>query len=78
MRGDMDWKTLMGRSHMIINRYGLTLTVAIFNDLFSLNNKTYMNNIPMGEMVLLTLLLYVPFLTAPTLCPHVAMTLVMF
>ena len=36
-----------------------------------------MNNIPMGNMVMLTL--YVPFLmTAPTLCPNVATTLVMF
>ena len=30
----------MGWQHTIIKQYGLTLTKAIFNDIFSLNNKT--------------------------------------
>ena len=32
-RGDIGGKTLMGRSHTILQQYGLTLTKAIFNDI---------------------------------------------
>ena len=30
----------MGRSHTILQQYGLTLNKAIFNDIFRINNKT--------------------------------------
>ena len=30
----------MGRSHTILQQYGLTLTKAIFNYIFRINNKT--------------------------------------
>ena len=33
-------ETLMGRSHTILKQYGLTLTKAIFNDVFRINNKS--------------------------------------
>ena len=39
-RGDTEGKTLMGRSHTILQQYGLTLNKAIFNDIFRINNKT--------------------------------------
>ena len=39
-RGDTEGNTLMGRSHTILQEYGLTLTKAIFNDIFRINNKT--------------------------------------
>ena len=57
-----DGKTLVGRSLTIIKQYGPTLTKAIFNDIFRLNDKTviYANIILMGRMVSLNL--YVPFL----------------
>ena len=54
-RGDTEGNTLMGRSHAILQQYWLTLTKAIFNDIFRINNKTviyiYMNNIHTGKMV---------------------------
>ena len=39
-RGDTEGNTLMGRSHTILQQYGLSLTKAIFNDIFRINNKT--------------------------------------
>ena len=39
-RGDTEGNTLMGRSHTILQQYGLTLTKAIFNDIFRINKKT--------------------------------------
>ena len=39
-RGDTEGNTMMGRSHTILQQYGLTLTKAIFNDIFRINNKT--------------------------------------
>ena len=39
-RGDTEGNTLMGRSHTILQQYGLTLAKAIFNDIFRINNKT--------------------------------------
>ena len=39
-RGDTEGKTLMGRSHTILKQYVLTLTKAIFNDVFRINNKS--------------------------------------
>ena len=39
-RGDTEGKTLMGRSHTILKQYGLTLTKAIFNDVYRINNKS--------------------------------------
>ena len=39
-RGDTEGKTLMGRSHTILKQYGLTLTKAIFNNVFRINNKS--------------------------------------
>ena len=39
-RGDTEGKTLMDRSHTILKQYGLTLTKAIFNDVFRINNKS--------------------------------------
>ena len=40
----------MGRAHTIMKQYGLTLTKAIFSDVFNLNSKTVLDKI-----VLLTL-----------------------
>ena len=37
-RGNTDGKTLMGRSHTILQQYGLTK--GIFNDIFIINNTT--------------------------------------
>ena len=60
-RGDTEGNTLMGRSHTILQQYGLTLTKAIFNDIFRINNKTVIyENINTGKMV--SWILYVPFL----------------
>ena len=39
-RGDTEGNTRVGRSHTILQQYGLTLTKAIFNDMFRINNKT--------------------------------------
>ena len=39
-RGDTEGNTLMGRSHTILQQYGLTLAKAIFNDIFRIDNKT--------------------------------------
>ena len=39
-RCDTEEKTLMGRSHTILKQYGLTLTKAIFNDVFKINNTS--------------------------------------
>ena len=39
-RGDTEGKTLMGRSHTILKQYGMTLTKAIFNYVYRINNKS--------------------------------------
>ena len=55
-RGDTEGNTLMGRSHTILQQYGLTLTKAIFNDiLVSITKLSYMNK-------MVSWILYVPFL----------------
>ena len=61
-RGEAGGKTLMGRAHTIMRQYGMTMTKAIFSNIFRLNSKTliYIIDIPMDKMVSLTP--YVQFL----------------
>ena len=43
-RGETGGKTLMGRAHTIMRQYGMTMTKAIFSNIFRLNSKTLVYN----------------------------------
>ena len=69
-RGDTEGNTLMGRSHTILQQYGLTLTKTVIYEQYSYT----------GKMV--SWILYVPFLmtihSTKTLCPNAATILILF
>ena len=49
-RWPTDGKTVMGRAHTIMRQYGMTMTKAIFSNIFRLNRKTFIyNRYPHGQ-----------------------------
>ena len=83
-RGDTDGRTLMGRSHTILQQYGLTLDKAIFNDIFRINNKTVIyEQYSYGQNGLVDSLRaifndYRVYIRQQTLCPNAAAILTLF